>query len=57
METFLEKRRETMRLKHFTYRTGQAYPPVIERFAAFHDGKTHPRDLEPRWPRDKKSAR
>jgi integron integrase len=45
VETFLEKCRQTMRLKHFSYRTEQTYLPVIERYIAFHGGKTHPRDL------------
>ncbi|MGV3724519.1 MAG: integron integrase [Actinomycetota bacterium] len=45
VETFLEKCREAMRLKHFSYRTELTYLPVIERFIEFHGGKTHPRDL------------
>ncbi|MGV3722946.1 MAG: phage integrase N-terminal SAM-like domain-containing protein [Actinomycetota bacterium] len=44
VETFLEKCREAMRLKHFSYRTEPTYLPVIVRFIGFHGGKTLPRD-------------
>ena len=45
VETFLEKCREVMRLKHLSYRTEETYLSVIRRFIQFHGGRTHPRDL------------
>jgi integron integrase len=45
VETFLEKCREVMRLKHFSYRTEQTYLPVIRRYLEFHGGRTHPKDM------------
>ncbi len=42
VETFLEKCRTVMRLKHLSYRTEETYLPVIRRFIEFHGGRTHP---------------
>jgi integrase len=42
VKTFLEKCRETMRLKHFSYRTEQTYLPVIERHLAFYGKDASP---------------
>lgn len=40
----LEQVRETMRAKHYSYRTEKTYVDWIKRFILFH-GKRHPRDL------------
>jgi hypothetical protein len=45
VETFLEKCRDEMRLRHFSYRTEETYLPVIRRFIEFHGGRTHPKDM------------
>jgi site-specific recombinase XerD len=45
IETFLEKCRQVMRLKHLSFRTEETYLPVIRRFIEFHGGRTHPRDM------------
>ena len=45
VETFLEKCREVMRLKHLSYRTEQTYLPIIRRFIEFHGGRTPPKDM------------
>jgi integrase len=45
VETFLEKCREVIRLKHLSYRTEETYLPVIRRFIEFHGGRTHPKDM------------
>jgi site-specific recombinase XerD len=45
IETFLEKCREVIRLKHLSYRTEETYLPVIRRFIEFHGRRTHPKDM------------
>jgi hypothetical protein len=40
----LERVRETLRTKHYSYRTEQAYVDWIKRFIIFHN-KRHPRDM------------
>jgi integron integrase len=45
IESFLEKCRQVMRLKHLSYRTEETYLPIIRRFIEFHGGRTHPRDM------------
>lgn len=45
IETFLEKCRQVMRLKHLSYRTEETYLPVIRRFIEFHGGRRHPKDM------------
>jgi len=45
VETFLEKCRQVMRLKHLSYRTEETYLSVIRRFVEFHGGRTHPKDM------------
>jgi site-specific recombinase XerD len=40
----LELVRETLRTKHYSYRTEQAYVDWIKRFIIFHN-KRHPRDM------------
>jgi len=45
VETFQEKCRRVMRLKHLSFRTEETYLPVIRRFIAFHGGRTHRRDM------------
>jgi integron integrase len=40
----LDQVRETLRTKHYSYRTEQAYVDWIKRFIIFH-GKRHPKDL------------
>ena len=45
IETFLEKCREVIRLKHLSYRTEETYLPVIRRFIEFHGGRTQPKDM------------
>ena len=42
---FLEKCRETMRHKHFSYRTEQTYLPVIESYIVFRGGRPRPSSL------------
>ena len=44
VETFQEKCRRVMRLKHLSFRTEETYLPVIRRFIEFHGGRTPPRD-------------
>jgi len=45
VETFLEKCRQVMRLKHLSFRTEETYLPVIRRFIT---GRG-PRPLAPSW--------
>jgi Phage integrase, N-terminal SAM-like domain len=45
IETFLERCRQVMRVKHLSYRTEETYLPVIRRFIEFHGGRTHPKDM------------
>lgn len=40
VETFRAKCCGTMRLRRFSYRTEQMYPPAIEHYIAFRDGRT-----------------
>ena len=40
----LDRVRETLRRKHYTYRTEQAYVHWIKRFILFHN-KQHPKDM------------
>lgn len=48
VETFSEKCREMLRLKHFSLRTEQPNLPVIERFIECHGGKRILETWEPR---------
>jgi hypothetical protein len=41
----LDRARETLRRKHSSYRTGQAYLHWIKRFILFHN-KRHPREMD-----------
>lgn len=45
VETFLEKCRQVMRLRHLSYRTEETYLPIIRRFIEFHGGRRHPKDM------------
>ena len=40
----LEQVRDTLRLKHYSYRTEETYLTWIKRFILFH-GKRHPREM------------
>jgi site-specific recombinase XerD len=43
-QKLLDQVRETMRTKHYSYRTEQTYIDWIKRFILFHD-KRHPKDM------------
>jgi hypothetical protein len=40
IETFLEKCRQVIRLKHLSYRTEETYLLTIRRFLEFHGGRS-----------------
>jgi Phage integrase, N-terminal SAM-like domain len=45
IESFLDRCRQVMRLKHLSDRTEETYLLTIRRFIEFHGGRTHPKDM------------